>query len=81
MGCGQPITTLLIFGRSVEGRSGATFGLRQSVNNVMRVSAPVVFGSVASAFGLLPVFWINALMMAGGGWLTRPGVARKADEE
>jgi MFS family permease len=81
MGCGQPITTLLIFGRSVEGRSGATFGLRQSVNNVMRVSAPVVFGSVASAFGLLPVFWINALMMAGGGWLIRPGSARKGGEE
>jgi hypothetical protein len=33
---------------------------------------------VASAFGLFPVFWINALMMAAGGWLTRPGADRKA---
>jgi MFS family permease len=79
MGCGQPITTLLIFGRSVQGRSGATLGLRQSVNYVMRVSAPVVFGSVASVFGLLPVFWINACMMAAGGWLTRPDAKRDED--
>src|SRR4029079_17385430 len=38
MGCGQPITTILIFSRSAEGRTGETLGLRQTVNNVMRVS-------------------------------------------
>jgi MFS family permease len=70
MGCGQPITTMLIFSRSVEGRSGETLGLRQSVNNVLRVSAPALFGMIASAFGLPPVFWLSALMMGGGGVLT-----------
>jgi predicted MFS family arabinose efflux permease len=78
MGCGQPVTTMLIFSRSAAGRSGETLGLRQSVNNVMRVSGPALFGFVASAFGLFPVFWINALMMAAGGWLTRPVAARKS---
>jgi predicted MFS family arabinose efflux permease len=77
MGCGQPITTMLVFSHSAEGRSGATMGLRQSVNNVMRVCGPAVFGSIASAFGLPPVFWINALMMAAGGWVSRPRAARK----
>ena len=72
MGCGQPITTMMMFSSSTEGRSGEALGLRQTVNNVMRVSAPAVFGLVASAFGLLPVFWINALMMGAGGWITRP---------
>jgi MFS family permease len=72
MGCGQPITTMLIFSHSAEGRSGETLGLRQSVNNVMRVCGPALFGTIASAFGLFPVFWINALMMAAGGWITRP---------
>lgn len=72
MGCGQPITTMLIFSRSAEGRSGETLGLRQSVNNAMRVSAPAVFGFVATAFGLPPVFWISAIMMGGGGILSRP---------
>jgi predicted MFS family arabinose efflux permease len=72
MGCGQPITTLQIFGRSATGRSGEMLGLRQSVNNAMRVSGPAVFGFVATAFGLPPVFWISAIMMGGGGILSRP---------
>ena len=72
MGCGQPITTMLIFSRSADGRSGETFGLRQSVNNAMRVSAPAVSGLVAAAFGLPPVFWISAILMGGGGILSRP---------
>ena len=72
MGCGQPITTILIFSRSAEGRSGETLGLRQTVNNVMRVGSPALFGQVATALGLPAVFWISALMMGGGGLLSRP---------
>jgi MFS family permease len=72
MGCGQPITTLQIFSRSAAGRSGEMLGLRQSVNNAMRVSGPVVFGFVATLFGLPPVFWLSALMMGGGGLLSHP---------
>ncbi len=72
MGCGQPITTMMIFSRSVEGRSGETLGLRQSVNNAMRVSGPTVFGFIATAFGLPPVFWISAIMMGAGGALSHP---------
>ena|SRR5262245_22241145 len=72
MGCGQPITTMLIFNRSARGRSGEILGLRQSVNNVLRVSGPIAFGFVASAFGLSSVFWLSALMMGGGGLLSRP---------
>ena len=72
MGCGQPITTMLLFNRSAEGRSGETFGLRQTTNNVMRVTMPTVFGFIASAFGLFPVFCISAILMAAGGTITRP---------
>jgi MFS family permease len=71
MGCGQPITTMMIFSRSAAGRSGETLGLRQSVNNAMRVSGPTIFGFVATAFGLPPVFWISAVMMGSGGILSR----------
>jgi MFS family permease len=71
MGCGQPITTMLIFSRSAEGRSGETLGLRQTVNNALRVSGPALFGLVATGFGLPPVFVLSGLMMAGGGWITR----------
>ena len=72
IGCGQPITTMLIFSRSPEGRSGETFGLRQTVNNALRVVAPPAFGLVATGFGLLPVFWLSAALMGAGGVLSRP---------
>ena len=71
-GCGQPITTLQIFSRSAEGRSGEMQGLRQGVNNAMRVSGPVVFGFIATAFGLPPAFWMSAIMMGGGSVLSCP---------
>jgi hypothetical protein len=32
---------------------------------------PSVFGLIASAFGLLPVFGLSALLMAAGGEITR----------
>jgi MFS family permease len=71
MGCGQPITTMLIFGRTTRGRSGEILGVRQSVNNGLRVSAPAVFGFIASVLGLPAVFWLSALLMGGGGLLSR----------
>ena len=72
MGCGQPITTMLLFSRAAPGRSGEVLGLRQSVNHVLRVSAPMLFGAVATAFGLSSVFWLSALMMGAGGAVSRP---------
>jgi MFS family permease len=71
IGCGHPITTMLVFSHSAAGRSGETFGLRQTANNFMRVTAPTLFGFIVSLVGLTPVFWINALMMGGGVWLAR----------
>jgi len=61
---------MLLFSRSAAGRSGETFGLRQTTNNVVRVTAPTVFGFVASVFGLLSVFGISAVLMGIGGALT-----------
>ena len=72
MGAGQPIATLLLFNKSVEGRSGETLGLRLTVNNLVRVAGPLLFGFVASALGLVPVFLINAVMMVVGAVVSRP---------
>ena len=72
MGCGQPIPTMLLFGHSPPGRSGEILGLRQTANNILRVTSPTVFGLIASAFGLLPVFGVSALMMAAGALFARP---------
>jgi len=73
MGCGQPITLMMTYGISPQGRSGEAMGLRVTVNHMTRVIVPVVFGSVGSLFGLFPVFWINALLLASGGAITRLG--------
>jgi MFS family permease len=69
MGLGVPLTVILMFSRSAEGRSGQALGLRLTSNNFVRLAGPIVFGAVGSAFGLPPVFWINAGMMALGGLL------------
>ena len=72
MGCATPITMTLMYNLSAEGHSGEALGLRLTVNHLTRVIGPVVFGAIGSAFGLLPIFWVNALMLASGGTLSRP---------
>ncbi len=71
MGCGQPITMMLTFSNAAAGRSGETLGLRLTVNHLTRVVGPIFFGAIGSAFGLFAVFWVNALMLGAGGFLTR----------
>lgn len=66
MGCGIPLTVILMFSRSTEGRSGQTLGVRLTANNFVRAFGPMVFGAIGSAFGLWPVFVINAAMMVAG---------------
>ena len=70
-GCGQPIATMLMFSRAADGRSGEALGLRLTVNNLVRVIAPALFGFIVSGFGLAPVFYINAVMMGAGGIVSR----------
>jgi MFS family permease len=70
MGCGTPLTVMLMFERSSEGRSGRTLGIRLTTTNAVRVLGPMVFGAVGTAFGIPPVFWINAAMMGVTGYIT-----------
>jgi len=72
MGCTAPLTMMLMFSHSAEGRSGETLGLRLATNNLVRAIGPTLFGAIASAFGMIPVFWIGALVLGAGGVLVRP---------
>jgi MFS family permease len=74
IGSGQPITMMQAFSTSAEGRSGEAMGLRVTVNQLTRVVVPVVFGSIGSVFGLFPVFWSNALLLASAGAVAKPGL-------
>jgi MFS family permease len=67
MGCGQPLTLMLIYNRAPAGRSGEAIGLRTTLNHFTHIVMPLFFGSLGTAFGIVPVFVANALMLAGGG--------------
>jgi MFS family permease len=72
MGCGQPIVIMLMYSNSRDGRSGEALGLKFTTNQLTKLVSPILFGTIASALGLLPMFWINAAMLAAGGMFSRP---------
>jgi MFS family permease len=71
MGCGTPLTVMLMFERSSDGRSGRTLGIRLTTTNAVRVLGPMVFGAIGTAFGVPSVFWINGVLMAAQGYATK----------
>jgi MFS family permease len=74
MGCGQPITLMMTYTSSIQGRSGEAMGLRLTVNHLTRVVGQAFFGFIGSVFGLLPVFLVNALLLASGWAASHPRV-------
>lgn len=75
VGCGQPMSMSLIYALAPPGRAAESAGLRVMVNNVMHLVIPVVFGSVGTAFGYMPVFLSNSALLAAGGAILRRGSA------
>lgn len=71
LGCGQPLSMILTYNRSPDGRAGEVLGLRITVNKIIQIGVPLVFGVIGSAFGLIPVFWSNAVLLVTGGYLNR----------
>ncbi len=68
IGCGQPITMMLTFTGSAQGRSGEALGVRLTVNHGTRVVGPIFFGALATAFGLPSIFSVSGLLLGGGGY-------------
>lgn len=71
VGCGQPLTLMLIYARAPEGRSGEVLGLRMAINNLTHIAVPLFFGAVGTGFGVAPVFLANAVMLGVGGIVSR----------
>lgn len=71
MGSGHPVTSMLLSSRAPGGRPAESLGLRLSINNSVRLIAPTALGTLGTAFGLLPMFVVTALMMACGFALSR----------
>jgi hypothetical protein len=61
----------LIYALAPAGRAAESAGLRVTVNNVMHLVMPLLFGSVGAAFGYYPVFISNSVLLAAGSVLMR----------
>jgi hypothetical protein len=61
----------LIYALAPPGRQAEAAGLRVTVNNFMHLVIPLLFGSVGTAFGYMPVFVCNSALLVGGGMLMR----------
>ncbi len=71
LGCGSPLSMMLAYNRAPEGRSGEAMGLRQMVNKGTEVLVPFVFGTLSAALGMVPVFWLDAVLLAIAAGLMR----------
>ena len=80
MGVGQPIVTMQMYTNSQDGRSGESLGLKVMTNQLTKLVAPMLFGGLATGLGLLPMFWLNAVMLGSGGVLSRSQHASSAPD-
>ncbi len=68
LGSAQPMVMTLLHNTSPPGRVGEAVGVRTTVMNTSQTLLPLLLGALGTAFGMLPVFWAMALLMAGGCW-------------
>jgi hypothetical protein len=61
---------MLIYDRAPPGRSGEALGLRLMINNFTHIVVPLLFGSLGTAFGIVPVFIANSAILGAGGILS-----------
>jgi MFS family permease len=71
LGCGQPLSMMLTYNRSPDGRTGEVLGLRITINKVVQIGVPLLFGLVGSVFGLMTVFVSNAVFLVAGAYLNQ----------
>jgi MFS family permease len=69
IGAGAPLSMSLVYARAPRDRAGEAMGIRQTVNKGTEMVIPLIFGAMSTAFGMLPVFWATAVLLAAGGLL------------
>jgi len=77
LGCCGPLSMILTYNRAPEGRAGEAIGFRQSFNKFIEVVMPLLFGTLGTAFGLGPAFWLNALFLGSGAALMKSDASRR----
>lgn len=67
LGSGQPLVMALLHDTVPAGRTGEAVGLRTTIINTGQVAMPIFFGAMGTAFGVAPVYWAVAFVLAAGG--------------
>lgn len=66
LGIPQPLTMAWTTAITPASAHGAALGLRLTANRLAQVALPLIVGAVAGPFGLIAVFWSNALVLGLG---------------
>lgn len=66
LGCAMPMILSAIHHTAPAGRSGEAIGIRSSLINASQSVLPALFGLLGATVGVGSVFWVSALMLAGG---------------
>ena len=69
---------IMIYNLTPRDRTSEAAGVRVTVNHLVHVTVPLLFGAIGSAFGFYPVFALNGLMLVGGGIMNRAARAAKS---
>jgi MFS family permease len=81
LGCCSPLSLIITYNRAPEGRSGEAMGMRQTVNKLIQVLLPLIVGTLGSAFGVGPAFWMNSLMLASGAYIMKADARLRVKEQ
>jgi MFS family permease len=73
LGLGQPLSMMITYSRSPAGRAGEANGIRLMVNHFTHFSVPIISGALGTAFGIAPVFWLNAACLGIAAKVLRRG--------
>jgi len=80
LGCGSPLSLIITYNRAPEGRSGEAMGMRQTANKFIQVLVPAAVGTLGSAFGVVPAFWLDSLLLAWGALIMKSDARSRTGE-
>ncbi|MHC5325460.1 MFS transporter (plasmid) [Priestia aryabhattai] len=68
LGCCQPLSIVMAYSHSPQGRTGEVLGIRLTINKSVQFLVPIIFGSLGSLLGFFPIFWSNAALLLFSGY-------------
>lgn len=73
LGLGQPTAMSLVYGLAPPARVNEVVGLSMALGNALQLAQPLVLGMVAAVWGVGPMIWIYAVLLAMTGVIAAQG--------